>query len=193
MTTFTRLAIPDVVLITPVRHQDSRGYFAETYSAKAFADFGLAPVFVQDNESLSAPKGTLRGLHFQTPPFAQAKLVRAVKGAIFDVAVDIRKGSPTYGRWVGATLTAAKGEQLLVPHGFAHAFVTLEPDTLVNYKVDAVYSRPNDAGILWSDPDLAIDWPLEGAEPVLSDKDRALPRLKDYDSPFVYEGASKRD
>ncbi|MBB3773067.1 dTDP-4-dehydrorhamnose 3,5-epimerase [Angulomicrobium tetraedrale] len=185
MTTFTRLAIPDVILIQPARFGDERGYFCETYAKRAFDEAGIDLVFVQDNESLSRQVGVVRGLHFQTPAFSQAKLVRVLRGAIFDVAVDLRKGSPSFGRWVAATLTAANGEQLLVPHGFAHGFCTLEAETLVAYKVDAPYSRPNDAGILWSDPDLAIDWPVAAADVVLSDKDRALPRLRDFDTPFV--------
>lgn len=186
MVAFTRLAIPDVVLVQPVRHGDGRGYFCETYKKPAFDAFGIDLAFVQDNESLSRPVGVVRGLHFQTPPMAQAKLVRVLRGAIFDVAVDIRKGSPSYGKWVAATLTAEEGNQLFMPHGFAHGFCTLEPDTLIAYKVDAPYSRPNDAGIAWDDPDLAIDWPVAAEAAVLSDKDRVQPRLCDYDSPFVY-------
>ncbi|MPT41309.1 MAG: dTDP-4-dehydrorhamnose 3,5-epimerase [Achromobacter sp.] len=189
MTTFTRLAIADVVLVQPVRHGDARGYFCETYKKPQFDAFGLDITFVQDNESLSREVGVVRGLHFQTPPMAQAKLVRAVRGAIFDVAVDIRKGSPSYGRWVAATLTATKGEQLLVPHGFAHGFCTLEPDTIVAYKVDAPYSPPHDAGIRWDDPDLGIDWPLAAGAAILSGKDRAAPLLRDYASPFTFEPA----
>lgn len=189
MTTFTRLAIADVVLVQPVRHGDARGYFCETYKKPQFDAFGLDIAFVQDNESLSREVGVVRGLHFQTPPMAQAKLVRAVRGAIFDVAVDIRKGSPSYGRWVAATLTAEKGEQLLVPHGFAHGFCTLEPDTIVAYKVDAPYSPPHDAGIRWDDPDLAIDWPLAAGVAILSGKDRVAPLLRDYASPFTFQPA----
>lgn len=185
MTSFTRLAIPDVVLVQPVRHGDARGYFCETYKKPQFDAFGLDLAFVQDNESLSREVGVVRGLHFQTPPMAQAKLVRAVRGAIFDVAVDIRRGSPSFGKWVAATLTAEKGEQLFIPHGFAHGFCTLEPDTLIAYKVDAPYARENDAGIAWDDPALAIDWPVGPGGAVLSDKDRVQPRLRDISSPFV--------
>lgn len=185
MPSFTRLAIPDVVLIEPKRFGDERGYFCETYKKQDFDAFGIDTVFVQDNESLSRQVGVVRGLHFQTPPFVQAKLVRAVRGAIFDVAVDIRKGSPSFGKWVGARLTAEKGEQLFVPHGFAHGFCTLEPDTLVNYKVDAPYSAANDAGILWDDPAIGIDWPVAGDAVVLSAKDRVQPRLQDYATPFT--------
>lgn len=191
MSHFTRQRLFDVVLVEPVRHGDERGYFSETYSRSAFAGFGLDVTFVQDNESLSREAGVVRGLHFQSPPFAQAKLVRAVRGSILDVAVDIRKGSPTFGQWVSATLTAERGEQLLVPHGFAHGFCTLEPDTLVAYKVDAPYSREHDAGIAWDDPDLGIDWPLAAGAAILSDKDRAAPRLRDYATPFVYEAAER--
>lgn len=189
MTTFTRLAISDVVLVQPVRHGDDRGYFCETYRKPQFDAFGIDITFVQDNESLSREVGVVRGLHFQTPPQAQAKLVRAVRGAIFDVAVDIRKGSPTYGSWVAATLTAAKGEQLLVPHGFAHGFCTLEPDTLVAYKVDAPYSPAHDAGIRWDDPELAIDWPVAAGAATLSGKDRTAPLLRDYATPFTFAPA----
>jgi len=154
MTTITRLTIPEVVLITPPRFADSRGYFSETYKLSALAAAGLDHTFIQDNESLSTVPGTIRGLHFQAPPFAQAKLVRVVAGSVFDVAVDIRKGSPTYGKWVGATLTAEHGEQLLIPHGFAHAFCTLTPDVKVLYKVDGAYSKVSEGGIIWNDPDL---------------------------------------
>ncbi|QIB34476.1 dTDP-4-dehydrorhamnose 3,5-epimerase [Ancylobacter pratisalsi] len=185
MTTFTRLAIPDVVLVQPKRHGDERGYFCETYKKSDFDAFGIDTVFVQDNESLSRHVGVVRGLHFQTPPFAQAKLVRAARGAIFDVAVDIRKGSPSFGQWVGATLSAARGEQLLVPHGFAHGFCTLEPDTLVVYKVDAPYAPANDAGILWDDPAIGITWPVAAEAAILSAKDRVQPRLQDYATPFA--------
>lgn len=186
MTSFLQLEIPGVVLVSPQRFGDARGYFSETYSLPVYAANGIEPDFMQDNESLSVIPGTVRGLHFQSPPFSQAKLVRVLRGAIYDVAVDIRKGSPTYGRSVGARLTAEHGEQLFVPSGFAHAFCTLEPDTQVAYKVDARYSREHDGGILWNDPDLGIQWPIAEEEAVLSDKDRVLPRLKDFDSPFKY-------
>ncbi|MGU3496511.1 dTDP-4-dehydrorhamnose 3,5-epimerase [Xanthobacteraceae bacterium A53D] len=184
MTTFTRLALPEVVLVTPPRFQDSRGYFSETYKRSAFDAEGLDLTFVQDNESLSTAVGTIRGLHFQAPPFAQAKLVRVVSGAIFDVAVDIRKGSPTYGKWVGATLTAEGGAQLLIPHGFAHAFCTLLPDTRVLYKVDGAYSKASEGGIIWNDPAIGIEWPVK--EAMVSEKDAILPTLADLDSPFTY-------
>ena len=178
MTTITPLALAEVLLITPKRHGDARGWFAETWSRKAFAAHDLDPVFVQDNQAFSARKGTLRGLHFQKPPFAQAKLVRALKGAIFDVAVDVRPGSATYGQWVGATLTAEGGEQIWVPRGFAHAYMTLTDDAEIFYKVDNDYAPQSEGGVMWNDPDLAIAWPLD-VDPVLSEKDKILPRLKD--------------
>lgn len=178
-----------VQLIITRRFGDERGWFTEVYSEAAFAARELTDRYVQDNHSLSRPQGTLRGLHFQTPPFAQAKLVRCIRGAIFDVAVDVRARSPTYAKWVGATLTAENGHQLYIPIGFAHGFLTLEPDTEVTYKVTDVYAPANDGGILWSDPDLDIAWPLPaGAEPLLSDKDRRLGHLKAFDSPFAYDG-----
>jgi dTDP-4-dehydrorhamnose 3,5-epimerase len=173
------LQIPDVKLVTPKRFGDSRGFFSEVYNARAFADAGVSAHFIQDNHSLSAAIGTLRGLHFQTPPFAQAKLIRVVRGRIFDVAVDLRRASPTFGQSISAELSADNGTQLFVPAGFAHGFVTLEPDTEVIYKVDAPYAPANDAGVLWSDPDLAIAWPLPSGAPHLSEKDARLPRLAD--------------
>lgn len=186
MTQFTPLALPEVILATPRRFGDARGYFCETYVKPRYAAGGITADFVQDNESLSATSGTVRGLHMQAPPFAQAKLVRVLSGAVFDVAVDVRKGSPTYGRWVGAKLTAEGGEQLYVPRGFAHGFATLAPDTHVAYKVDGLYDRDSERGILWNDPDLAIDWGINAKAAVLSDKDQVLPRLKDFDSPFTF-------
>ncbi len=184
MIAFARLAIPEVIFVTPARLDDARGYFSETYVKSRYEQNGIVGDFVQDNESLSEPIGTLRGLHFQAPPFAQAKLVRVAQGVIYDVAVDIRKGSPTFGKWVGATLTAEGREQLFVPRGFAHGFCTLVPNTKVLYKVDNPYSRESEGGLAWDDPDLAIDWPV--AEAILSDKDRLLPKLRGYDSPFDY-------
>lgn len=178
MTTITPLSLPELLLITPKRHGDARGWFSETWSRRAFEAAGLDVAFVQDNQAFSARKGTIRGLHFQAAPHAQAKLVRVLKGAIFDVAVDVRQGSPTYGQWAGATLTAEVGEQLFVPRGFAHGYCTLTDDTELFYKVDGLYAPQTEGGLLWNDPDLAIAWPLDG-EPVLSDKDRVLPRLKD--------------
>ena len=178
MTTITPLAIPDVLLITPRRHGDARGWFSETWSVKALAGSPADTTFVQDNQAFSAQKGTLRGLHFQKPPAAQGKLIRALRGVVFDVAVDIRTGSPTFGQWVSAELTAEGGEQLWVPRGFAHAYCTVTDDCEIFYKVDGPYAPEAEGGIAWDDPDLAIPWPLAGP-PVLSGKDQTLPRLKD--------------
>jgi dTDP-4-dehydrorhamnose 3,5-epimerase len=178
MTTITPLAIPEVLLITPKRHGDARGWFAETWSARVMAGTAADTTFVQDNQAFSAAKGTLRGLHFQLAPNAQGKLIRALRGAIFDVAVDVRDGSPTFGRWVSAELSAEGGEQLWIPRGFAHAYCTLTDDCEIFYKVDAPYAPQSEGGIIWNDPDLAIPWPVDG-EPLLSEKDRVLPRLKD--------------
>lgn len=179
-----------VLLLRPKRFGDERGWFSEVYNEQTFSAYGISDRFVQDNHSLSVPVGTLRGLHFQTAPFAQAKLVRCIRGKIFDVAVDIRRGSPTFGQWVGAELSAENGNQLYVPVGFAHGFVTLEPSTEVTYKVSNLYSPENDGGILWNDQQIGIVWPLPiGIEPVLSPKDWDQPVLRDFDSPFVYDGA----
>lgn len=168
------LNIPDVILIVPQRHTDVRGYFAETYTAKRFAEIGIDRPFVQDNQSLSRPKGTLRGLHCQIAPFAQGKLVRVLRGAVWDVVVDIRAGSPSYGKWTAATLTAERGEQLWVPAGFLHGFLTLAADTEIFYKVTHYYDRASERGVIWNDAALDIPWPVEG-EPVLSHKDMTLP------------------
>lgn len=175
-----------VQLIEPRRFADTRGWFTETYSQADFAARGIACDFVQDNHSLSHSAFTLRGLHFQTPPHAQAKLVRCIRGRIFDVAVDLRRGSPDYGRWTSAELTADNGHQLFVPAGFAHGFLTLEPDCEVVYKCSALYAPAHDAGLRWDDPDIAVAWPLPpGGIPELSDKDRALPTLAAFDTPFA--------
>jgi dTDP-4-dehydrorhamnose 3,5-epimerase len=182
MTKITPLSLPDLLLITPKRHGDARGWFTETWSRRAFEEAGIRADFVQDNQAFNARKGTLRGLHFQLAPHPQAKLVRVLKGAIFDVGVDLRAGSPTWGQWAGATLTAEGGEQLFVPRGFAHGYVTLTDDTELAYKVDGLYAPDREGGVAWNDPDLAIAWPLDG-EPVLSDKDQRLPRLKDLPPP----------
>ena len=177
-------AIPAVKIITPVRHGDERGFFSETYSRAAFAQAGIDLEFVQDNHSLSVPVGTLRGLHFQSAPFAQDKLVRCPRGRILDIAVDLRRASPTFGRHVAVELSAQNWRQLLVPIGFAHGFITLEADSEVCYKVSAPYSRPNDLGLAWDDPALGIAWPLPPGGPVLSDKDRRQPRLADLPAYF---------
>jgi len=173
------MAISGVKVVTPKRHGDSRGFFSEVYNRADWESAGLHFEFVQDNHSFSAAIGTLRGLHFQTPPFAQAKLIRAGGGRIFDVAVDIRRSSPTFGKYVGVELSAENWRQLLVPIGFAHGFVTLEPGTEVLYKTTAVYSPANDSGIAWDDPDIGVAWPLPAAGPTLSDKDRRWPRLRE--------------
>lgn len=180
-----RLALPDVLLIETVRHEDTRGFFAETYNARSFEAAGIANRFVQDNVSRSARVGTVRGLHFQLPPMSQAKLVRVVRGRILDVAVDLRRGSPNFGRHVAVELTATRGEQLFVPHGFAHGFCTLEPATEVFYKVDQFYSAEHDRGVRWNDPAFRIGWPVPEANAVLSAKDRGLPMLDDL--PAVFE------
>lgn len=179
------LAIPDVVLVRPKKFEDPRGFFAETFNAKKLAA-ALPLPFVQDNLSLSRPVGTLRGLHFQTPPHAQGKLVRCVRGKIFDVAVDIRTGSPTFGKYVSVELSGDTLDQLYVPPGFAHGFCTLEPDTEVSYKVTDYYAPECDAGILWNDSDIGIDWPLPPSGPVLSDKDTKHPGLRTIGDVFRY-------
>ena len=177
-----------LILFTPKRFSDPRGWFSETFRQDVWQDLGVHDAFVQDNQSLSNPQDTLRGLHFQLPPKGQAKLVRCLRGAIFDVAVDVRRGSPTYGQWLGAELSAANGRQLYIPVGFAHGFVTLEPDTEVLYKVSSYYAPDCDRGLAWNDPSIGIDWPLGGREPLLSDKDTRQPALVDFDSPFAYDG-----
>lgn len=171
--------IPEVKIIQPRKFEDDRGFFVETYSRPALALGGIEIEFIQDNQSLSLATGTLRGLHFQRPPFAQDKLVRVIRGRIWDVAVDLRRSSPTFRQWFGLELSAENQTQLLVPVGFAHGFLTLEPDTEVIYKVSAPYSRDHDVGVAWDDPDLAVAWPLPVSRPVLSAKDSALPRLSD--------------
>lgn len=170
-------AVDGPALLTPKLIGDSRGYFMETFKADWFRENIADVAFVQDNQSLSAQVGTIRGLHYQKEPVPQGKLVRCLKGSIFDVAVDIRKGSKTFGKWIGATLTAANSQQLWVPEGFAHGFCTLEPDTIVFYKVTNPYSHPHDAGIAFDDPEIGIDWPINLAKAVLSDKDKVQPKL----------------
>jgi dTDP-4-dehydrorhamnose 3,5-epimerase len=168
-------AIADVKIVTPKRHGDSRGFFSETFNHRDFAAAGIDATFVQDNHSLSGPVGTVRGLHFQSAPFAQDKLVRVVRGRILDVAVDLRRSSPTYGRHVAVELSAENWRQLWVPIGFAHGFCTLEPDTEVIYKVTNYYSAANDLGMRWDDPDLGIAWPIASDQASLSPKDAAQP------------------
>ncbi|WP_420860281.1 dTDP-4-dehydrorhamnose 3,5-epimerase [Marivivens marinus] len=181
--------IAGLLVLTPKRFGDNRGFFSESYSARAMSEAGVDTVFVQDNHSLSAKVGTVRGLHFQTPPHAQAKLVRCGKGCLFDVAVDIRKGSPTYGQWFGVELSFENGKQLLVPEGFAHGFVTRAPDTEIIYKCSDYYAPDCEGAVRWDDPAVGIDWALGEVTPILSDKDAVAPGLSDLDSPFVWEGA----
>lgn len=173
------LDIPGVMVVTPKRFADDRGYVSEVFVGGWAAELGLAGPFVQENESVSLKAGTVRGLHFQSPPHAQGKLVRCVRGSIFDVAVDLRQGSPTYGRHVARELSAANGEQLYVPEGFAHGFCTLEPDTMVIYKLSSPYKPGSEGGVLWNDPDLGVKWPVSDADAVLSDRDRQQPRLSE--------------
>jgi dTDP-4-dehydrorhamnose 3,5-epimerase len=178
MLTTHPMPIADVIEVRPRKFSDKRGFFCETYNQQRFRDAGLTVDWIQDNQSLSVEPLTLRGLHYQGPPFAQDKLVRVLRGRIFDVAVDIRKGSATFGQWVGLELSATELNQLFVPQGFAHGFLTLEPDTEVFYKVSAPYSAEHERGIRWDDPRIAIDWPLQGNAPILSDKDEILPGLE---------------
>ncbi|MEM8698037.1 MAG: dTDP-4-dehydrorhamnose 3,5-epimerase [Pseudomonadota bacterium] len=177
-------AIPEVKRLTPRRFGDNRGFFSETWNQKRLAEAGIEADFVQDNHSFSADKGTVRGLHFQAPPFAQGKLVRVVRGAVLDVAVDIRKSSPSFGQWVAEELSAQNGAQLWVPRGFLHAFITLTPDVDLLYKVDNWYSPEADGAVRFDDPDLGIDWGIDPAHAVLSDKDAQAPWFRDFESPF---------
>jgi dTDP-4-dehydrorhamnose 3,5-epimerase len=170
-----KLAIPDVLLLTPPRFGDSRGFFSEVFKAEGLRAAGIEPVFIQDNQSFSAETGTLRGLHCQINPAVQGKLVRVLRGAIYDVAIDIRGGSASYGQWVAAELSAENFSQLWIPPGFLHGFCTLTADTEVLYKVTGPYSRDAERGVIWNDSHLAIPWPLAGRAPELSDKDKVLP------------------
>ena len=172
------LAIPDVKLVTPPRFGDDRGFFSETYNAQRFKEAGIDADFVQDK------RGTVRGLHYQAPPFAQAKLVRVLRGAVIDVAVDVRRDSQTYGKWVSAELSAQNGVQIYVPRGFLHGFITLEPDTEIAYKVDNYYSKECDGAVLWCDATLGIDWGIPSEAGVLSEKDAKAQRFADFKSPF---------
>lgn len=175
----TQTPLPGVLLIQPERYEDPRGYFVETYNRQTFAAARVDAAFVQDNQSLSRRQGTIRGLHFQSTPFAQAKLVRVLRGLILDVVVDIRHGSPAFGRHFKIELSEGDDTSLFVPVGFAHGFCTLVDDTLVAYKVSNFYSRDHDLGVRWNDPDLAIDWPVGPNDAIVSDKDRSLPLLRD--------------
>ena len=185
-----RLSIPDVLVIKPRKFGDHRGFFSETYNKRAFVQAGIDIDFVQDNHSLSAEVGTVRGLHFQTPPFSQDKLLRVVRGRIVDVAVDIRRDSPTFGRHVAVELSADAWNQILVPVGFAHGFCTIEPDTEIIYKVSNYYAPGHDFGLLWNDPALGIDWPISPDKAVLSEKDKRQPRLNDLT--FVFQSATSK-
>jgi dTDP-4-dehydrorhamnose 3,5-epimerase len=184
---FRGTAIPGLILITPTRWADDRGFFAETYSATQLAEAGCCDIFVQDNHSLSTNAGTLRGMHFQSPPHAQAKLVRCGRGTLFDVAVDIRKGSPTYGHWFGAELSFENGHQLFIPAGFAHGFVTRAPDTEIVYKCSDYYAPAAEGALRFDDPDIGINWGLGDVSPILSDKDSAAGFFSDFVSPFTYK------
>lgn len=175
----------DLQLISVKRFNDTRGFFAETYNQRGLEELQIDVKFVQDNHSVSVNAGTLRGMHFQAPPHAQAKLVRCGRGAIFDVAVDIRKGSPTYGTWKGFELTATNGHQLFVPAGFAHGFLTLEPDSEIVYKCSDYYAPESEGSLSWNDPNIGIQWPIS-MRPILSEKDAVAPQLKDFESPFTY-------
>ena len=179
------LTIPDVRVLIPGRSGDRRGFFSEVYNRRTLAEAGITIDFVQDNHSRSAFRGTVRGLHFQTPPRAQDKLVRVVRGSVFDVAVDLRRSSPTYGRHVSVVLSAEAWNQILVPVGFAHGFMTLEPDTEVVYKVSDFYAPDCDEGLLWNDPALGIEWPIAEDQVVLSEKDRGHPGFAGFATPFA--------
>lgn len=184
MIEFERTVIPDVVIVKPQRFGDDRGFFSEVYNQHEFAEFGLALEFVQDNHSRSSAPGTIRGLHFQAPPFAQDKLVRVTRGAVLDVAVDLRRSSATFGKHVAVELSAENWWQLFVPVGFAHAFCTLTPDVEVLYKVSSFYSAAHDRGLAWDDPSLGIKWPVSAETAVLSEKDRRHPRLAELGPVF---------
>jgi dTDP-4-dehydrorhamnose 3,5-epimerase len=175
-------------IIVPRRHVDDRGWFSETYHEQRLRDLGITCRFVQDNQSSSKRAGTLRGLHFQLPPKAQAKLVTVLRGRILDVAVDIRRGSPTFGKYVSGELCAESGWRIYIPIGFAHGFLTLENDVVVMYKISEYYAPAHDSGVRWNDPDIAFPWPLNEADIIISDKDRRLPFLKEFASPFTYGG-----
>jgi len=177
-------SFPEVKLLVPTKHQDERGFFSETYSRRTLTKAGLGFEFVQDNHAFSTHRGTIRGLHFQIPPYAQDKIVRVIRGAIFDVVVDVRRESPTFGRFEGFWLDAADWKQLLIPAGFAHGLCTLEPDTEIMYKVSNFYSPAHDKGVRWNDPEIGIEWPVKPEEALISPKDRALPPLATLPSYF---------
>lgn len=180
---------PGLLVLEPRVFQDERGFFLESYNRNAFKKLGIDCEFVQDNHAYSREENVLRGFHFQLPPAAQAKLVWVTRGAVLDAVVDLRKGSPTYGKWRHVILSAANFKRMFIPKGFGHAYVTLLPHTEFQYKVDAPYSPDHDCGILWNDQDIAMDWDhvLKGTEPIMSEKDRRLMTLAEFDSPFIYE------
>ena len=182
--------LPGVYVLTPRAFGDERGFFAETWNARTLADAGLGRDWVQDNQSVSRQIGTLRGMHFQAPPHAQAKLVRCGHGVIYDVAVDIRVGSPTYGKWTGVELSAENRKQLFVPEGFAHGFITRSDDCEVLYKASSLYNRDSEGVLRWDCATVGIDWGVAASEVFLNDRDAQAVSLDDLDSPFVYEGAS---
>lgn len=182
--------LPGVLILTPRRFGDARGWFSEVWNRETLAKAGIHCDFVQDNHSYSKDVGTVRGLHFQSPPYAQTKLVRCGRGRIFDVSVDIRKGSPTFGKWFGIELSAENGRQVLIPAGFLHGFVTRDPDSELLYKCSDVYAPACDGAVRFDDPDIGIDWGIDPAAAILSDKDRAAPWLKDFATPFTYEAAA---
>ena len=186
MPQFRPLALDGVIEVVPDRHGDDRGFFSEVYNEKLYKANGVDADFIQDNQSFSGSAGVLRGLHFQTPPHAQAKLVRVTRGAVFDVAIDIRKGSPDFGKWVGLELSAEKWNQLYVPAGFAHGFLTLTPDTEFLYKVSGYYSPEHDRSVCFDDPAIGIEWPIDPKEAILSDKDRQAGLLADTDTVFTF-------
>lgn len=183
-----RTHLPGLVILEPERFGDQRGFFAETWNQARMESLGLSYDFVQDNHSLSAEAGTIRGLHYQAPPCAQAKLVRCGRGRLFDVAVDICARSSTYGQWFGVELSSDNGKQLLIPEGFLHGFATCEPDTEIIYKCSTYYAPDCEGVVRFDDPQIGIDWPLDGREPILSEKDAAAPSFRDLDSPFVWNG-----
>lgn len=187
----TPTEIPDVLLVRTRRFGDERGFFTEAFNRERWRAAGLPADFVQDNQAFSTARGTLRGLHFQRPPKAQTKVVRASRGVIWDVAVDIRQGSPWYGRWVGHELSAANGLQMVIPAGFAHGYVTLEPDSEATYKVDAPYDQEAEAGLCWDDPRLGIAWPIPPAELIILARDRALPGLAELPAIFHRKDAPR--
>lgn len=190
MTEIRSLAIREILELVPRRFLDERGFFSEVWKENELRQYGIDVSFVQDNHSLSCEAGVLRGLHYQAPPFAQAKLVRVVRGSIYDVAVDIRHGSATFGQWVGLTLSGSSWNQVFVPAGFAHGFLTLEPDSEVIYKVSQYYSPEHDRAIRWDDPEIGIDWPITGAAPILSAKDRVAPSLAEVEPAFHFGGSA---